>query len=179
MKGSIFEIDKGFQTPLPVCDVMAQMVPYYCKKIFEPTPGEGNIVRSLNAHGFLNITTPPQGDFFLMDRNERFDCIVMNPPFSGKTAFTENAAEEVGRHGLRVGYYILKECMQMSDTVIALMPWFTLTDSDVRLRFIKEYGLRSLTSLPRKTFQYARIQTVILEMQKGYEGETIFRTMQF
>jgi hypothetical protein len=65
--------------------------------------------------------------------------------------------------------------MKKSNNVIALMPWFTISDSDVRLRFLKSYGLISLTALPRKTFQYARIQTCILQLQKGYTGETIFK----
>jgi len=69
--------------------------------------------------------------------------------------------------------------MKKSNNVIALMPWFTISDSDVRLRFLKNYGLKSLTALPRKTFQYARIQTVIIELQKGYDKETIFKTFQF
>ena len=78
---------------------------------------------------------------------------------------------------MRLGYYILTECMKQSDNVIALMPWFTISDSDVRLRTLKEYGLKSLTALPRKTFQYARIQTVIIELNKGYKKDTIFRTL--
>lgn len=67
------------------------------------------------------------------------------------------------------------ECMNMSDNVIALMPWFTLSDSDVRLRALKKYGMKSLTALPRKTFEYVRIQTVVIELQKGYKGETAFK----
>jgi hypothetical protein len=63
----------------------------------------------------------------------------------------------------------------MSNNIIALMPWFTISDSDVRLRNIKKYGIKSITALPRKTFQYARIQTVILELEKGYKGDTIFK----
>jgi hypothetical protein len=74
---------------------------------------------------------------------------------------------------------MLNECMKMSDNIIALMPWFTISDSDVRLRFLKSYGIKSLTALPRKTFQYARIQTVIIELQKGYQDETVFKTFHF
>lgn len=76
---------------------------------------------------------------------------------------------------MRLGYYILTECMQMSDNIIALMPWFTISDSDVRLRSIMRYGLISVTALPRATFQYARIQTVVLHMKKGHPGNTLFK----
>jgi hypothetical protein len=54
------------------------------------------------------------------------------------------------------------------------MPWFTISDSDVRLRALKRYGLKSVTALPRKTFEYVRIQTVVLQLEKGYRGDTTF-----
>ena len=67
----------------------------------------------------------------------------------------------------------------MSDNIIALMPWFTISDSDVRLRFLKSFGLKSITALPRKTFEYARIQTCVFELQKGWNEDTIFRVYDF
>ena len=81
--------------------------------------------------------------------------------------------------GMKLGYYILKQCMQMSDHVIALMPWYTISDSDVRMRYLRDFGIKSLTPLPRKTFQYARIQTVIIELEKGYKGRTSFYAGHF
>jgi hypothetical protein len=86
----------------------------------------------------------------------------------------------LGCLGLLAGYCcMLQKSMEMSNNVIAIMPWFTLSDSDVRLRFLKAYGIKSLTALPRKTFEYVRIQTVIIELQKYYKEETIFKTFQF
>lgn len=170
-------VDPNFQTPAPVCDYMVSLVPATANKVFEPTPGLGNIVLSLEAQSRFDIHTAD--DFFLHDKSQRYDCVVMNPPFSAKSAHMEHAPFELSNAGMRVGYYMLTECMKMSDNVIALMPWFTLSDSDVRLRYLKHFGMKSLTSLPRKTFKYARIQTVIIELQKGFTGETIFRTFQF
>lgn len=171
------EIDPNFQTPVPVCDYMVGMVPEGSSTILEPTPGLGNIVKSLEATGHFNITAAE--DFFLLDRSRRYDCIVMNPPFSSKSAFMDNAPEGFDEKGMRLGYYMLTECMKMSDNVIALMPWFTLSDSDVRLRFLKSYGIKSLTALPRKTFQYARIQTVIIELEKYWGGKHYFERLTF
>lgn len=168
-------IDENFQTPPFVCDYMVSMIPENFKTVFEPTPGLGNIVESLKKKESFEITSAE--DFFLFDVNQKFDCIVMNPPFSSKSAYLENVPENLDVKGMKLGYYILTECMKMSDNVIALMPWFTISDSDVRLRFFKNFGLKSLTALPRKTFNYARIQTVILELEKGFEGETIFKTL--
>lgn len=169
-----FEVDPNFQTPVPVCNYMVDMVPDWAIKVLEPTPGIGNIVKALEAKNRYQIITAD--DFFLLDKNEKFDCIVMNPPFSSKSAFMDNAPDI---KGMRLGYYILTECMKMSNNVIALMPWFTISDSDVRMRYLKDFGIKSLTALPRKTFQYARIQTVIIELEKGYQSETIFRTYRF
>lgn len=163
-----------YQTPPQICDYMVGMIPKEASTILEPTPGIGNIVRSLESAKLYNITAAD--NFFNIDRTRRYDCIVMNPPFSSKFAF--GVPDEIKDSGMKLGYYILTECMKMSNNIIALMPWFTLSDSDVRLRFIKNYGLKSLTALPRKTFNYARIQTVIIELEKGYSKETIFRTLQ-
>lgn len=157
-----------FQTPIDVCKYMVSMVPPGSKTILEPTPGIGNIVSQLSGY---DVTAPK--DYFKLDKHQRFDCVVMNPPFSSKSAF--NVPDHLNKFGMRLGYHILTECMGMSDNVIALMPWFTLSDSDVRLRALKKYGMKSLTALPRKTFEYVRIQTVVIELQKGFKGETAFR----
>jgi type I restriction-modification system DNA methylase subunit len=164
-------IKNDFQTPLPVAEYMCSMIPNDSFTILEPTAGEGNIVSFLNQY---HVTTPI--DFFQL-KKRKFDCIVMNPPFSTKSAY--GYPEGIEYHGMKLGYHILKECMNMSNHVIALMPWFTISDSDVRLRYLKDYGLKSLTALPRKTFQYARIQTVILELYKDWKQETIFKTFNF
>jgi type I restriction-modification system DNA methylase subunit len=168
--------DPNFQTPLPVVDYMVSLVPYSARTVLEPCPGLGNIVGRLQQAEY-QVTAP--GDFFLLDKRQRYDSIVMNPPFSGKSAHMEHAPVDAEKHGMKVGYYILKECMKMSDSVIALMPWFTLTDSDVRLRDLQEFGMRSVTSLPRKTFGYARIQTCIIELDKGFKGDTTFKVFRY
>lgn len=170
-------IDENFQTPKSVCDYMVSMVPLKAKTIFEPTPGLGNLVNSLKNKNQFKIDTAD--DFFLFDLNKKYDCIVMNPPFSSKSAFLDNAPKNLDLNGMKLGYYILNECMKMSDNIIALMPWFTISYSDVRLRHFKNFGLKSLTALPRKTFNYARIQTVVLELEKEYKGETIFKIFNF
>jgi hypothetical protein len=144
------KISVDFQTPPEVCKYIASLIPAGARTILEPTPGIGNIVAQLSAY---EVTAPV--DYFKLDKHQRFDAVVMNPPFSSKSAF--NVPEHLNRSGMRLGYIILMECMGMSDHVIALMPWFTLSDSDVRLRALKKYGMKSLTALPRKTFEYVRI----------------------
>lgn len=147
---------------------MSSLIPDWAVSVLEPTPGIGNLV---NTIGPAHVVTAP-ADFFQLPF-QRFDCVLTNPPFSSKYAF--GMPEHLTKHGMRLGYHILTECMNMSDNVIALMPWFTISDSDVRLRALKRYGLISVTALPRATFQYARIQTMVLQLQKGYAGETAFK----
>jgi type I restriction-modification system DNA methylase subunit len=168
------DICRQFQTPIPVVEYMCNLIPAGVQTVLEPTPGLGHIVSRLNGY---DVTAP--ADFFLLDKKQRYDCVVMNPPFSSKSAILTNAPEGFEDTGMRVGYYFLTECMKLSDNVIALMPWFTISDSDVRLRFIKSFGLVSLTALPRKTFEYARIQTCVFHLQKGFKGDTIFKTFEF
>lgn len=161
-----------FQTPKDVCGFMASLIPSWCRTILEPTPGQGNLVTAAERLGF-EVIAPP--DYFLLDDSLKFDCVIMNPPFSSKYADLTNAKGDYSKHGMRLGYHILKECMHKADNIIALMPWFTISDSDVRSRYLDGYGIKSLTSLPRSTFKYARIQTTILELERGYKGDTIFR----
>ena len=158
----------AFQTPLDVAKFMCELIPPGTVTVLEPTPGEGNILKYLSQY---QVTAPD--NFFELQQRSQFDCVVMNPPFSAKYAF--NVPEGFDQKGMRLGYYILTECMKMSDHIIALMPWFTITDSDVRLRAMKIFGLKSITSLPRKTFNYSRIQTCVFELHKGWQGDTIFR----
>lgn len=168
-----FKVGTDFQTPKPLAKYMCDMVPQGTATILEPTPGQGNILQFLKGY---QVTAPK--DYFLLEP-ARYDCVVMNPPFSSKYAYLENAKGDYSKHGMRLGYHLLKECMDLSDNVIALMPWFTISDSDVRLRYLKNYGLISITALPRSTFQYARIQTMVLQLQKGYIGETVFKVFEF
>lgn len=172
---SCFKIDFNFQTPIKVAEYMVNMIPENAISILEPTPGKGNIVEILRRENKYKITAAD--DFFLLNDNLKFDCVVMNPPFSSKSGFLENAPNYLDLNGMKLGYHILNECIKKSNNIIALMPWFTISDSDVRLRNLKKIGIKSLTVLPRKTFEYARIQTVIIEIEKGYKKETIFRTL--
>ena len=99
----------------------------------------------------------PDGNFFEMEKR-RYDWVVMNPPFTP----------------MKKGYQILYECMEMSDNIIALMPWLTIINGQKRTADIMEFGLVSITHLPRSIFKGARVQTCIMQMRKGYKGRTEF-----
>ena len=166
-------VDTNFQTPPPVARYMVSLLPKDVRTILEPTPGIGILYHELVGEEYW-VTCPE--DYFLLPRG-RWDAIVMNPPFSSKSANLTNSKEDF--KGMQVGYHILQDCMQMSDNIIALMPWFTIIDSDVRLRYLKAFGLISVTALPRKTFAYSRIQTCILQLQKGYSKPTTFEVFNY
>ena len=165
-----FEKGAEFQTPTSVVEFMCSLIPEGTVSVLEPTPGEGNILSALTDY---SVTAPD--NFFALDPS-RFDCIIMNPPFSLKYAF--GVPEELNLKGLRLGYFILLECMKMSDKIIALMPLFTISDSDVRMRYLKSFGLKSITILPRKTFKYVRIQTCVFELERGWSEKTIFNVFE-
>ncbi len=145
-----------FQTPEHICEYMASFLPNQAGSILEPTAGKGNLVKSLYRKG--NVTAPE--NFFTMEK-QQFDWIVMNPPFTP----------------MAQGYKILYSCMEMSDQIIALMPWLTMINGEKRTKDIMRFGLKSITHLPRTTFKGSRVQTCILEMSKGYIGDTLFKTM--
>lgn len=138
-----------FQTPEWVCDYMISLIPPSVETVLEPTPGKGNLVNALNGY---QVTAP---DDFWQVSSGHWDAIVMNPPFSP----------------MKQGYDILYQCMEMSDIIIALMPWLVLINADRRTEDIVNFGLRSVTHLPRAAFRPARAQTCILEMRRGYSSE--------
>lgn len=143
-----------FQTPPGIAQFMSVLVPPFSTTILEPTPGDGNLVKALRG-GKRRITAPQE--FFSMKKRQ-FDCIVMNPPFTP----------------MALGYKILFECMEMSDNIIALMPWLTIINSQARAKKIMDFGVVNIFHLPRSVFPGSRVQTCILEMDKGYRGETKF-----
>jgi hypothetical protein len=130
---------------------MAAMLPAGVETVLEPTPGQGNLVKALVEEGY-HVTAP--NDFWSVAG--RFDAVVMNPPFSP----------------MAQGYQILFAVMEMSDVIIALMPWLTLINAKGRTETIRQFGLRSVTHLPRDAFPGSRVQTCILYLDKGYQGET-------
>ncbi len=146
----------NFQTPPKICEYMASFLPLNAGTILEPTAGKGNLVKSLEGHG--TIIAPD--NFYEMEK-QKFDWIVMNPPFSPMSQ----------------GYKILYSCMDMSDNIIALMPYLCIINGAKRTEDIMNFGLKSITHLPRSVFNGSRVQTCILEMKKGYIGDTIFKTL--
>jgi type I restriction-modification system DNA methylase subunit len=142
-----------FQTPHDVCDLMVSMLPPEARSVLEPTPGEGNLVQALLRRDCI-VTAPEE----FWDVNNWFDAIVMNPPFTP----------------MQVGYDIFYRCMEMTCNIIALMPWVTIINSQQRTRDVLDYGLESITHLPRNVFPGSRVQACILQMSAGYAGETRF-----
>ncbi len=155
-KGELKDWGNNFQTPERICQYMASLLPIDAGLILEPTAGRGNLVKALSKHG--DVFVPD--DFYNMTQN-KFDWIVMNPPFTP----------------MKKGYEILYKCMDMSDNIIALMPYLTIINGEKRTSDIMNWGLKSITHLPRSIFKGSRVQTCILEMCKGYAGDTIFKRL--
>ena len=138
---------------------MASFIPDNCGTILEPTPGIGNLVRAVRNKGLVIAPT----NFEDIPEGARCQWAIMNPPF---TPMAE-------------GYRYLKEVMLMTDNIIALLPWFILINSERRINDIIDFGLVSVTHLPRKTFPGCRIQVCVLEMNKGFKGGTAFKSFSW
>jgi len=65
----------------------------------------------------------------------------------------------------------------MSNNIIALMPYSTIINGEKRTSDIMKWGLKSITHLPRSTSKGSRVQTCILEMQRGFVGDTKFQLL--
>lgn len=149
-------IDTNYQTPPIVAKYMASLIPDNCGTILEPTPGLGNLVKAASKKGF--VIAPER--FESIPISSRFDYAIMNPPF---TPMSE-------------GFRYLTSVMDMTDKIVALLPWFIIINSEKRFQFLMNWGLISVTNLPRKTFTGSRIQTCIMHLEKGYNGITEFKS---
>jgi type I restriction-modification system DNA methylase subunit len=147
----------NFQTPPDVADYMVGMTDTKVwGNILEPTPGDGNIVASIKKYNF--IPKIPDGDFWKMNHDQKYDSVVMNPPFSP----------------MKEGYKFLYKCMELSDEIVALMPWLVIINGEKRTGDIMKFGLRSITHLPRTIFKGSRVQCCVLHLVKDWKNETIF-----
>lgn len=145
----------NFQTPPEICKYMISLLPNNVKSVLEPTPGNGNILRELEKLKFdVRI---PKDDFWDMPLKE-YDSSVMNPPFTP----------------MEEGYRILFKVMEHCNIIVALMPYLAIINSEKRVNKFLEFGLKSVTHLPRNVFKGSRVQTCILELNKNYRKETIY-----
>lgn len=149
-----------FQTPPDVCEFMMSLIPppvFFDGFVLEPTKGEGNIVRALEARGY-GVVAPD--DFFNSEavKEHHFRVTVMNPPFSP----------------MKLGYKILDRVMEISDYIVAIMPWLAIINGQKRTDKIMGYGLKQIIHLPRSVFPGARVQTCILVMVRGWKEQTTF-----
>ena len=128
--------------------------------ILEPTPGKGNLVRVLKSY-FPDSKIDAPKDFYdlYMDRKfnntDKYDLVFANPPFTPMIK----------------GYEMLEQFTDMSDFIIVIMPWLVLINSEKRTKWLIEKGLCEVRHLPRSAFNGSRVQTCILKIVKGYNGE--------
>lgn len=159
-----------FQTPPLLCDYVVGLLPDSVRTVLEPFPGIGNMVTALKKGERFQIDAPE--NYFALEP-KRYDAIVMNPPFS-ETTF-ENLPESLRGSGMRAGYAVFFECLQKTDICLAIMPTFVMLDSDKRMRNMLDFGMKSVTFLPRRTFGFIRVQTAVFEMVKGWHSSREFR----
>lgn len=161
----------NFQTPKNVINYMVSLIPIGIKTVLEPTPGDGNIKKKLIEKGYQVIAPENFWDW----KQDFVDCVVMNPPFTDRELFSKNAPENICKlSGAKVGYWFLFKMMELSDNIIALMPWYTIINSGMkRTAQLIEFGMVSVTNLPRSIFKI-RVQVCIIMLRKGYRGKTEF-----
>lgn len=159
-KNGLTEDNEKFQTPKWLCDKIAKAIDLpNDSTILEPTPGAGNLVKALTK---FKVSTPVS-DFWDLDdpiHKEKFDAVVMNPPFSDAEC-------------------ILMKCMQLSDMVVAIVPWITILSSDKRTSKIREWGIEKVWHLPRKVFSGISSSLMVIFLKKGYKGDILLEFVDY
>lgn len=146
---------EDFQTPEWVCHLMVREIPLSAKTILEPTLGEGNLVKAITEQ-FHEATIYEGMPYHCVD------CIVANPPFTP----------------MKLGYEMLDTFFKLSESIIIIMPWLALINSQKRTKNYIEHGLKQIIHLPRSAFAGSRVQTCILVFEKEYRGQISFQVAE-
>jgi len=122
-----------FQTPAEIAcpPLLRHICPEW--RLWEPAQGKGNIVRYFRAQGYeMHGSDIKTGHDFLTDEPPcEFDCIITNPPYSGKNV-----------------YDWLSKCYRIGKPFALLIPIKSF-DSYRRQKLFHEYGLEVIL-LPRR-----------------------------
>lgn len=138
-----FDTMRNFQTPDYVCELMVSLLDCPAgSRVLEPTPGQGNLVSELEKKKF-DVIAPP--NFDMLPSGSRFDAICANPPFTP----------------MALGYDIMEKCMNMTDHMVMLLPWFLIINSARRFQYMLDFGMVSIHNLPRSVFPNSRIQCFV------------------
>lgn len=122
-----------FQTP-PTA--LTPLLPYLKKEwlILECAEGKGNLTKALREKGFNVIGTDIlTGTDFLIDKIDKFDCIITNPPYSKKEEF-------------------ITRCYTLGKPFALLMP-LTALEGQKRQALYKKYGLQIILLNRRINFE--------------------------
>lgn len=144
-----------FQIPDWVCDIIVSMIDDYPFIVLEPTAGKGNLVRAISRKfPSCGIITPEDIDTY--EPNGIFiDWVVGNPPFTPMIR----------------GFEILEKVYDWCPKVVMLLPWLLLINSEKRSKWFMDNGLCEVIHLPRKAFKGSRVQTCIVKMIPGFDGD--------
>lgn len=143
----------NFQTPPQYAKFMVSLLNKRdVKTALDPHPGAGNLVATIDDR--FGYHYDPRWFYETPTVPFQIDAIVMNPPFTP----------------MKLGYENLFRAMELTDNIIALMPWLTIINSERRTKRILDYGLKEIYHLPRRAFKGSRVQTCILYMERGFHS---------
>jgi hypothetical protein len=111
-----------FQTPKSALEPIVKYIPKHFT-IWEPAQGKGNIVQFFQREGYEIIGSDIKDgvDFFEDKPNDKYDCIITNPPFSIKDEW-------------------LKRCYELEKPFMLLLP-MTALEGIKRGKLYREYGV--------------------------------------
>ena len=197
--------EKGiFYTSSELAETLKKYVPFKPKKVYDPTCGAGNLLavfdddiekygqelyedqlniaaeRLKNFHGYAGDTLIDDGF-----KDEKFDCIVGNPPFSIKWEQNPND-ERFNKAGVlpppsKADYaFLLHILHHLSDDGIAVVLNFPgilyrgNKAGKVREWFVRNNYIEKVIAIPKDKFVDTNISTCILVLRKNKETTDIF-----
>ncbi|ECI3885374.1 hypothetical protein AHV09_00360 [Salmonella enterica subsp. enterica] len=198
-----FKTKGVFYTPPELAELVKSYIPFKPVKVYDPTCGDGGLLavfdddvlkfgqeinapqlevarkRLVNFTGYCGDTLKDDGF-----ADEKFDCIVANPPFSVKWEPDENDARFKDAPcvpgAAKADYaFLLHILYHLSDDGIAAVLEFPgilyrgNREGKIRQWLIDNNHISKVVAIPGKTFTDTAIATVLLVLDKSGKHESI------
>jgi len=131
------------QTPAYAFAPLAEYIPSWMTRIWEPAKGEGYLAEAISSYGFEVITSDilTGQNFFEYEPDNEWDCLITNPPYSVK-------------------YDWLERCYELKKSFALLLPVETL-GAQTAQKFFRDYGIQVIFLDKRINFKMPN---------KGWDG---------
>lgn len=159
-----------FWTPPQVAQMMVDLIPKGTRTILEPSCGNGAILRLLPDHAVgLEIDpklTDTPTDFFDYSTDNKFDCVIMNPPYI-RAKNIEGKTVGLSGHANMYAHFIWKSVLHLTENgcIICIVPteiWYATGNKELNDLMFSQGTVTDLIRFKKSPFLPSVTQEVCI-----------------